>query len=220
MTRVVAGGGLTRNRLLMQIYADVLGLEIEVAGASQASALGAAMLGAVAAGPAAGGHASIEDAAAAMAPAPTERYHCDPAAHAALRRALRLYGELYDHVRAPERAHAPPARAQVGRCRRATATCSRRACDTGSTCATLSPVRSSPRAERPSCCSTARSSPGRSIAGSSPPHGIVSTWAHVAAPAPVSAGVAVGVIQTFTMGADGLDGVWLRPVDRRPVAAG
>ena len=56
VTRVVAGGGLTRNRMLMQIYADVLGIEIEVAGASQASGLGAAMLGAVAAG--AGGRGS------------------------------------------------------------------------------------------------------------------------------------------------------------------
>ena len=96
VTRIVAGGGLTRNRMLMHIYADVLGLDIEVAGASQASALGAAMLGAVAAGRAAGGHATIEDAAAAMAPAPTERYQCDPAAHARYDTLYRLYGELYE----------------------------------------------------------------------------------------------------------------------------
>ena len=97
VTRVVAGGGLTRNRMLMQIYADVLGIEIEVAGASQACGLGAAMLGAVAAGPAAGGHASIEDAAAAMAPMPTERYQCDPAAHERYNALYRLYVDLYDH---------------------------------------------------------------------------------------------------------------------------
>lgn len=96
VTRVVAGGGLTRNRLLMQIYADVLGLEIEVAGASQASALGAAMLGAVAAGAQAGGHASVEDAAAAMAPSPTERYVPDDAAHEGYDALYRLYVELYD----------------------------------------------------------------------------------------------------------------------------
>ncbi|MGV3517122.1 FGGY-family carbohydrate kinase, partial [Luteitalea sp.] len=96
VTRIVAGGGLTRNRMLMQIYADVLGLDIEVAGASQASALGAAMLGAVAAGRVAGGHATIEDAAAAMAPAPTERYRCDPDAHARYDTLYRLYGELYE----------------------------------------------------------------------------------------------------------------------------
>ncbi len=96
VTRIVAGGGLTRNRLLMQIYADVLGLEIEVAGASQASALGAAMLGAVAAGQAAGGHATVAAAAAAMAPAPAERFVCDPAAHARYDALYDIYTELYD----------------------------------------------------------------------------------------------------------------------------
>ncbi|MBA2354366.1 MAG: ribulokinase, partial [Acidobacteria bacterium] len=96
ITRLVAGGGLTRNRLLMQIYADVVGLEIEVAGASQASALGAAMLGAVAAGRQAGGHATVEDAAAAMAPAPTDRYRPDPTAHRRYDALYAIYGELYD----------------------------------------------------------------------------------------------------------------------------
>jgi L-ribulokinase len=96
VTRVVAGGGLTRNPLLMQVYADVLGMDIEVAGASQASALGAAMLGAVAAGADAGGYGSVEEAAAAMAPAPTERYQCDPAAHQRYDALYTLYCELYD----------------------------------------------------------------------------------------------------------------------------
>ena len=96
VTRIVAGGGLTRNRLLMQIYADVLGLDIEVAGAAQASALGAAMLGAVAAGADAGGYASIEDAAAAMAPRPVECHRCDAAAHARYDALYDLYAELYD----------------------------------------------------------------------------------------------------------------------------
>lgn len=97
VTRLVAGGGLTKNPLLMQIYADILGLEIEVAGASQASALGAAMLGAVAAGAAAGGHDSIAAAAAAMAPAASQRYACRPDAHARYDALYALYLELYDH---------------------------------------------------------------------------------------------------------------------------
>ena len=96
ITRLVAGGGLTRNRLLMQIYADVMGLEIEVAGAAQASALGAAMLGAVAAGPPAGGHATVDAAAAAMAPGPTARYRPDPTAHRQYDALYAIYGELYD----------------------------------------------------------------------------------------------------------------------------
>ena len=48
---VVACGGLPeRNKLLMQIYADVLGREIAVGASTQAPALGAAMFAAVAAG--------------------------------------------------------------------------------------------------------------------------------------------------------------------------
>lgn len=94
--RVVAGGGLTRNRLLMQIYADVLGAPIEVAAASQASALGAAMLGAVAAGPPAGGHASIDAAAAAMAPAAVDTYTPSPDAVGTYGALFELYRELYD----------------------------------------------------------------------------------------------------------------------------
>jgi L-ribulokinase len=68
LDRLVACGGLPeRNRLLMQIYADVTGREWRVAASPQAPALGAAMFGAVAAGQAAGGYAGIEEAASAMA---------------------------------------------------------------------------------------------------------------------------------------------------------
>lgn len=42
------------------------------------------------------------------------------------------------------------------------------------------------------------------------PHGIASTWAGRGDRRSVSAGAPDGVVQTFTMGADGLDGVWLR----------
>jgi len=64
---IVATGGLPdRNRLLMQIYADVTRREIKVTAASQTSALGSAMFGAVAAGKAAGGYDTIEEASAAM----------------------------------------------------------------------------------------------------------------------------------------------------------
>ena len=72
---IVTGGGLTKNPLLMQIYADVTGREIAVAGAEQVSALGAAMLGAVAAGHSGGGYGSLSDAVAHMAPSPTKVYH-------------------------------------------------------------------------------------------------------------------------------------------------
>ena len=65
---LVACGGLAeRNKLLLQIYADVTGREFKEAGSGQASALGAAMFGAYAAGRAAGGFDSLTDAAKAMA---------------------------------------------------------------------------------------------------------------------------------------------------------
>ena len=66
--QVVACGGLPeRNRLLMQIYADVTGRSLRVAASAQTPALGSAMFAAVAAGPSAGGYATIEAAAVNMA---------------------------------------------------------------------------------------------------------------------------------------------------------
>jgi L-ribulokinase len=63
-----ACGGLPqKNRLLMQIYADVTGREIKIAASTQTAALGAAMFGAVAAGSEAGGYDSIVEAAERMA---------------------------------------------------------------------------------------------------------------------------------------------------------
>lgn len=65
---LVACGGLPeKNKLLMQIYADVTGREIKVTASKQTPALGSAMFGAVAAGKSAGGYDSIYDAAQTMA---------------------------------------------------------------------------------------------------------------------------------------------------------
>ncbi len=75
---IIACGGLPdRNKLLMQIYADVTGLPIKVAASNYASALGSAMFGAVAAGSAAGGYDSIQDAAAHMAHLREEQFTPD-----------------------------------------------------------------------------------------------------------------------------------------------
>ena len=72
---LVACGGLPeKNKLLMQIYADVIGLPIRVSASKQTSALGSAMFGAVAAGKAAGGYDSIYDAARTMAHLNDEKY--------------------------------------------------------------------------------------------------------------------------------------------------
>ncbi len=60
---IVATGGLPgRNKLLMQIFADVTGRSINLAGTEQGGALSAAMHAAVAVGPERGGYNSIAEA--------------------------------------------------------------------------------------------------------------------------------------------------------------
>ena len=97
VSSIVAGGGLTRNEMLMQIYADVTGRSIAVAGAPQASALGAAMLGAVAAGADGGGYASLAEAVTRMAPPPAQVYQPDAARRADYEDLYREYKRLYDY---------------------------------------------------------------------------------------------------------------------------
>lgn len=75
VNEIVATGGLPdRNKLLMQIYADVTGRPIHIAGTSQGGALGSAMHGAVAAGKEVGGYASIFEASKRMARLRDEAY--------------------------------------------------------------------------------------------------------------------------------------------------
>ena len=75
VNEIVACGGLPeRNKLLMQIYADVTGREIRISASQQTPALGSAMFGAVAAGRAAGGYDSIFEAAKKMARLKDEVY--------------------------------------------------------------------------------------------------------------------------------------------------
>jgi L-ribulokinase len=98
VNELVATGGLPdRNRLLMQIYADVTGREIKVAAAQQAGALGSAMHGAVAAGAPAGGYASIQDAAARMAHLRDEVYRPIAANKAIYDRLYAEYVALHDY---------------------------------------------------------------------------------------------------------------------------
>jgi L-ribulokinase len=94
---IVAGGGLTRNAMLMQIYADVTGRSIAVAGAAQASALGAAMLGAAAASAVDGEGDHLQIVATRMAPPPARVY--DPIADNQRQYEVlyREYRRLYDH---------------------------------------------------------------------------------------------------------------------------
>ncbi len=93
-----ACGGLpNRNKLLMQIYADVTGREIRVAASEQTSALGSAMFAAVAAGPELGGHDSIVSAARHMAHLCPDLYRPDPRSHETYRLLWQEYARLYDY---------------------------------------------------------------------------------------------------------------------------
>jgi L-ribulokinase len=72
---LVACGGLPeKNKLLMQIYADVTGREMKVTASKQTPALGSAMFGAVAAGKSVGGYDTIFEAARYMSHLKAEVY--------------------------------------------------------------------------------------------------------------------------------------------------
>ncbi|MBO7746663.1 ribulokinase [Paenibacillus sp. MWE-103] len=98
VNELYACGGLPqKNRLLMQIYADVTNREIMVAASKQTPALGAAMFGAVAAGAAKGGYDSVVDAAAAMARVREETFKPIPANVAAYEKLYAEYNLLHDY---------------------------------------------------------------------------------------------------------------------------
>ncbi len=95
--RVVAGGGIAlKSPMTMQIFADVLGKDIEVARSAQTGALGGAIAASVAAGKAAGGHAGFREAIAAMTGAPEIRYKPDGHAAAVYDELFALYRSLHD----------------------------------------------------------------------------------------------------------------------------
>jgi L-ribulokinase len=98
VNEIVACGGLPeRNKMLMQIYADVSGREMKVAASQQAGALGSAMFGAVAAGSRAGGYDTIFEAAKHMAHLKDEKYTPIPENKAVYDRLFEEYGRLYDY---------------------------------------------------------------------------------------------------------------------------
>jgi len=98
VNEIVATGGLPgRNKLLMQIYADVTGREFKIADTEQAGALGSAMFGAVAAGSARGGYDSITEAARRMARLKQVTYAPIPENQAVYNRLYAEYVTLYDY---------------------------------------------------------------------------------------------------------------------------
>ncbi len=91
--RVVTCGGIAgKSPLLMQIYADVCGVELATARSDQACALGAAIFGAVVGG----AHADVVSAQASMVATPTTSYRPRKAAGEVYDRLYALYRRLHD----------------------------------------------------------------------------------------------------------------------------
>lgn len=86
--KLCAGGGLTKNKMLLQIYADVIGLPIEIAASQQSSALGAAILGAVAGNE----YESISEAVEKMTPLPETVVKAD-------KTNTKIYDRLFDEYK-------------------------------------------------------------------------------------------------------------------------
>ena len=95
--RVVCCGGIAeKNDLFMQIYADVIGQPMLIAGSPQAPALGAAISAAVTAGSAAGGYDDWTQAQDRMTAMKEKRFAPDPGAHAVYNQLYGIYRELHD----------------------------------------------------------------------------------------------------------------------------
>ena len=96
--RVVCCGGIAeKNDLFMQIYADVLGQPMLIAGSPQTPALGAAVAAAVTAGAAAGGYDSWTEAQDRMTTLKDKRFEPRSGRQARLRSSsTRMYRELHD----------------------------------------------------------------------------------------------------------------------------
>ena len=105
--RVVCCGGIAeKNDLFMQIYADVIGQPMLIAGSPQTPALGAAISAAVTAGAAGGGYDKWTDAQARMTTVKEKRFTPDPTAHVVYSELYRLYRELHDVFGGVSGAHA------------------------------------------------------------------------------------------------------------------
>jgi L-ribulokinase len=94
LSKLQAGGGLTQNDLLLQIYADVTGLPIEVASSQFSSGLGAAILGAVAGGV----YPTIDTAVKKMVLPSTKVVRPDPENHQRYQELFKVYRQLVERM--------------------------------------------------------------------------------------------------------------------------
>jgi L-ribulokinase len=95
--RIVCCGGIAeKNDLFMQIYADVLGRPMLIAGSPQAPALGAALSAAVTAGKDAGGYDDWQEAQERMTTLKEKRFTPSPEARRSYDELYGIYRELHD----------------------------------------------------------------------------------------------------------------------------
>ncbi len=95
--RIVCAGGIAqKNPMLMQIYADVTGREMLIAGSSQACALGSSIVAAVAAGSAQGGYDDFVSAQKAMTTLDDNVYRPEAKSQAVYDELYRLYKKVHD----------------------------------------------------------------------------------------------------------------------------
>ena len=95
---IFATGGITqKNPMLMQIYADITGRPIWIAGSKYGSALGSAVMGALAAGSENGGYDSVFDATKVMANLTDICYKPEPEAQKVYDRIFEDWKMLHDY---------------------------------------------------------------------------------------------------------------------------
>ena len=95
--RVICCGGIAeKNDLFMQIYADVLGQPMLLAGSEQTPALGSAVAAAVVAGAPSGGYDDFASAQRAMTSLAERKFLPRPEAHAVYDELYGIYRELHD----------------------------------------------------------------------------------------------------------------------------
>jgi L-ribulokinase len=113
--RVVCCGGIAeKNDVFMQIYADVLGQPMLIAGSPQTPALGAAVSAAVTAGANAGGYDSWTEAQDRMTTIKSKRFEPRPDAKVVYDELYGIYRELHDAFGLPAEASARATGAAAG----------------------------------------------------------------------------------------------------------
>lgn len=95
--RVINCGGISaKNRMVMQIYADVMGRPVQISRSTQTCALGAAVSAAVVAGREEGGYDSFGEAVSAMTAVQDETFEPIPEHREVYDRLYALYRRLHD----------------------------------------------------------------------------------------------------------------------------